>query len=209
MPAPCSGSRRSPASPDRPGPSTAARSLIGDLAGDEAAGVLTDLLAERPELAQDVSRLATARLRAVAPAEVEQRVVDDFDRLHFTAIADRVGRHGGGYVDETEAAATLMAERLEPYCREVVRLAGAGCPTPPSRSGSRRSPACTGSATRRSPGRCWNGSRPRTRRGSWRPAWSSHSTTRASRRRRKPLTRGSPTGRGSPDLRGRRPRSRR
>jgi hypothetical protein len=109
-------------------PLGAVRTLIAILSQEESTGVLSDLLTERPGLADDVRRLAESRLAAVDPAAVEQQVVDGFNRQHFTAIAERVGRRDGGYIDEVEAASMLLEERLEPYCREVVRLADAGLP---------------------------------------------------------------------------------
>lgn len=96
------------------------------LTAEERADLLAALLAQRPELEADVERLAVTRLADVDRDAVERSVVETFQAAPFTAIAERVGRRQGGYVEELEAASEVLEEVLVPFLARISRLGKAG-----------------------------------------------------------------------------------
>lgn len=101
-------------------------SVLETLDDDEAAAVLSRLIAEQPELEDDAERIGADLLSAVGRDAVADELIAAFLATPFTAIAGRVGRRGGGYVDEMEAASEVLEETLRPFCDDLQRRARAG-----------------------------------------------------------------------------------
>lgn len=90
----------------------------------ERGAVLADLLAERPELRDDVERLAAARLRTTSADAVAGDVGWELESIELEDLAGRAGRQPGrGYVHETEAAYELVEEALQPFVDDMLRRA--------------------------------------------------------------------------------------
>lgn len=97
----------------------APRTLLDALTAEEQADLLAALLAQRPELEADVERLAATRLGDVDRDAVERSIVEAFQAVPFTVIAERVGRRQGGYVGEMEAAFEVLEEVLVPFLADL------------------------------------------------------------------------------------------
>lgn len=96
------------------------------LTSDDAGLVLSQMLARHPELREEAESLAGDVLAVVDLKAVAADVVRVFQRLHFTAIADRTGRQRGGYVHEVDAGWQVLEEALQPWCDDVCRRARGG-----------------------------------------------------------------------------------
>lgn len=92
----------------------------------EAATVLARLVADQPELAEPVERIGAELLGAGDRDASADQLVAAFLATPFTAIANRVGRRRGGYVEEAEAASEVLEETLQPFCDDLRRRARSG-----------------------------------------------------------------------------------
>lgn len=96
------------------------------LTAEQARVVLRRPLTPPPALRQEADLIAVDLLEAVDTDSVADAVVGTFQRLPFTAIAQRAGRQPGGYVHETDAGWELLDHTLQPWRDDLARLAGAG-----------------------------------------------------------------------------------
>jgi hypothetical protein len=88
--------------------------------------VLDRLLDAHPDLVDEAHLLATAETRSIDIPTVALQVERALLTLPFTRIADRAGRRGGRYIDETEAGWSLLADALRPFRHTAVRLGQGG-----------------------------------------------------------------------------------
>lgn len=93
----------------------------------ERGAVLADLLAERPDLREDVERLAAAHLTTISADMVAGDVEWQLESIGLEDLAGRAGRQPGrGYVHESEAAYELVQEALRPFVDDMLRRARLG-----------------------------------------------------------------------------------
>lgn len=92
----------------------------------ERSAVLSKLLATHPELVAEADDLATRLLTTVNPGDVAENVMSVLTSLDIDDLANRAGRHRGGYVEPNEAAWALIEEAFEPFLIELRRLAELG-----------------------------------------------------------------------------------
>ncbi|MEX0660087.1 MAG: hypothetical protein WD080_13230 [Egibacteraceae bacterium] len=93
----------------------------------EQGAVLADLLAERPDLRDDVERLATARLSTTSANAVAGDVEWELESIELEDLAGRAGRQPGrGYVHESEAAYELVEQAIQPFVNDMLRRARLG-----------------------------------------------------------------------------------
>jgi hypothetical protein len=81
----------------------------------ERAGLLSELLATHPELAEELEARALARIHDVDADVIARHLKERLDELPLTDLAARAGRQPGHYVHETDAANEIVAEALAPY----------------------------------------------------------------------------------------------
>jgi hypothetical protein len=94
---------------------------------EERAAVLGNLLRNHPELRNEADDLAAEQLRDVDQESVAVEVMNAYLDQSFLDVGSRAGRQPGrGYVHETEAQWELLTETLEPFERDIARLARAG-----------------------------------------------------------------------------------
>lgn len=102
-------------------------SAFDELDAVERAAVLADLLAERPDLHDDVERLAAAHLGTNSAdgvaGDLEWALMD----IPLEDLAARAGRQPGrGYVHETDAAYELVERAFQPFADDMLRRARLG-----------------------------------------------------------------------------------
>lgn len=101
--------------------------LLDALTGAEGIFVLRQLVTEDPELRGEAERIAAQRLSDVDRDGVADEVAEVYLGQSFLEIGSRAGRQPGGwYVHEADAQWELLEEALEPFTREVRRLAQLG-----------------------------------------------------------------------------------
>ena len=88
--------------------------------------VLSELLAAHPELVAEAEDLAMRLLTIVSTDAVADDVIAALTSLDMDDLANRAGRHRGGYVEANEAAWALIEEAFEPFLDDVRRLAELG-----------------------------------------------------------------------------------
>lgn len=97
------------------------------LRGAEYATVLAELLASHPDLRPEAEQVAQGLLGAVADEAVADDVAWALEAIPLEDLAARAGRvRGRGYVHESEAAAELIGEVIEPVLTDLSRRAGLG-----------------------------------------------------------------------------------
>ena len=102
--------------------------LIDHLSDAETAILLKRLLVQDPDLASTAAVTAQQLLTEVDAASISSLVTDAFAAQPVTAIAARVGRVPGGYIDENEARWAALEETLQPFLADIRRRAQAGFP---------------------------------------------------------------------------------
>ncbi len=96
---------------------------IDRLNDSERSAVLSILLSAHPELLVEADALAAESLVAVDPDVVAENVMSALRELDMEDLANRAGRHRGGYVEPNEAAWDLVEEAFEPFLLDLRRLA--------------------------------------------------------------------------------------
>ncbi len=99
---------------------------IDRLNDSERSAVLSMLLSAHPELLVDADDLAAELLVAVDPDVMAESVMSALRELDMEELANRAGRHRGGYVEPNEAAWDLVEEAFEPLLLDLRRLAELG-----------------------------------------------------------------------------------
>lgn len=84
------------------------------------------LLSAHPELLIEADGIAAGLLVAVDPDVVAENVMSALLELDMEDLANRAGRHRGGYVEPNEAAWALVEEAFEPFLLDLRRLAELG-----------------------------------------------------------------------------------
>lgn len=97
------------------------------LTGDERADVLTRLVANHPDLADEVEQSALELLATATIDGIADDVASALHSIPLEDLASRCGRvRGRGYVHETEAAWELLGEAAEPFLDDIRRRANLG-----------------------------------------------------------------------------------
>lgn len=96
---------------------------IDRLNDSERSAVLSILLSAHPELLVEADALAAESLVAVDPDVVAENVMSALRELDMEDLANRAGRHRGGYVEPNDAAWDLVEEAFEPFLLDLRRLA--------------------------------------------------------------------------------------
>lgn len=96
---------------------------IDRLDDSERSAVLSILLSAHPEMLVEADALAAESLVAVDPDVVAENVMSALRELDMEDLANRAGRHRGGYVEPNEAAWDLVEEAFEPFLLDLRRLA--------------------------------------------------------------------------------------
>jgi hypothetical protein len=107
--------------------SSSSKSALGALSAQEAAAVLEELLAARPDLRDLAEEFAQARLSTEDRTVVAGDVADALRGLDIDELNGRAGpQPGRGYVHPGEAADEILDEALQPFLDDLDRRTALG-----------------------------------------------------------------------------------
>lgn len=97
------------------------RTLLEHLKPEEAAEVLRRMLNVRPDLANEVERIAKAVLTEVNFEDIAVEVEDAVTGVDIDDVYARAGKHEWGYVEPGEAAMEILESAVEPFIEDIQR----------------------------------------------------------------------------------------
>jgi len=104
-----------------------ATSVLDAPTAAERADVLTQLVANHPDLANEAEQLALELLATATIDGIADEVASALQSIPLEDLASRCGRvRGRGYVHESEAAWELLGEAAEPFLDDIRRRAKLG-----------------------------------------------------------------------------------
>lgn len=98
---------------------TAPRTVIEQLAPDEALAILKALAASDEQLANRIAEMGLVYLDSVDTAAVAAGLYDDLEALAVEEVWDRSGKTRYGYVETGEAAYQMIEEVIDPYLKQL------------------------------------------------------------------------------------------
>lgn len=105
----------------RKDPAKPKAAALDKLRPEEAVAVLTQLLADHPELGPEAEAIATQMISTPSIDDVAEEVYVELTRIDLEALSGRAGSHSWGYVEPSEAAAELLTEAIEGRVEEMNR----------------------------------------------------------------------------------------